>query len=129
MRLGKRHPGDEVLGAQLIALALAAAAELGASARARESAKLLVCGDSDFIANAMTQRGFQGNTLFFLSSLEWLLGSRIRAISESAANVALDPGISPVGGWRGLAWRTAVAIPLAILAFGLAVMAPLFRRL
>lgn len=109
--------------------AIAAAAELGASARARESAKLVVCGDSDFIANAMTQRGFQGNTLFFLSSLEWLLGSRIRAISESAANVALDPGISPVGGWRGLAWRTAVAIPLAILAFGLAVMAPLFRRL
>ena len=109
--------------------AIAAASELGASARGRESAKLLVCGDSDFISNAMTQRGFQGNTLFVLSSIEWLLGSRIRALSESAANVALDPGVSPVGGWRGLAWRTAVALPLAILAFGWVVLVPLFRRL
>lgn len=109
--------------------AIAASAELGASARGRESSKLLVCGDSDFMSNAMTQRGFQGNTLFVLSSIEWLLGSRVRALSESAANVALDPGISPVGGWRGLAWRTAVALPLAILAFGWFVLVPLFRRL
>ncbi|MGI5867952.1 MAG: Gldg family protein [Kiritimatiellia bacterium] len=109
--------------------AIAAAAELGASARGRESSKLLVCGDSDFISNAMTQRGFQGNTLFVLSAVEWLLGSRIGTLSESAANVALDPGVSPVGGWRTLAWRTAVALPLAILVFGCLVMAPIFRRL
>ena len=55
---------------------IAAASELGAGNRMENPAnpRLIVCGDSDFISNAVLSSGMEGNLLFFLSSMQWLAG-------------------------------------------------------
>ena len=63
-------------------LTLAAATALGASSRPAQQARLVVYGDSDFIANSFLAR--QGNRDFFLRALAWLLGE------EEATVVAVD---------------------------------------
>jgi ABC-type uncharacterized transport system involved in gliding motility auxiliary subunit len=63
-------------------LTLAAATAIGAAARPDQQARLVVFGDSDFIANAFLRR--QGNRDFFLRALAWLLGE------EEATVVAVD---------------------------------------
>lgn len=110
---------------------VAAASELGGKMPAGrfDNTRMVVCGDSEFISNAMTQTGFQGNTLFVLSSVKWLLGNRGRPVTQAIPGITLNPGLAPGSGWLYLGLLTAVAIPLAILAFGLVFFLPLIRRL
>lgn len=110
---------------------VAAASELGGEMPTGryDNTRLVVCGDSEFISNAMTQTGFQGNTLFVLSSVKWLLGNRGRPVTQAIPGILLNPGLEPGSGWLHLGLLAAVAIPLAILAFGLFLFLPLIRRL
>ena len=99
---------------------IAVAAELdGANlAGRRHSTRLVVVGDSEFIANGILSQGLEGNSVLFVSAVNWLAGNdRPPAPTESA--VALNPGVAPREGWIRLGAILAGAVPLCILAFGL----------
>lgn len=112
-------------------IALAVACELGGATLTgrRHNTKLVVCGDSEFASNAMTQSGFEGNTVFLLASFDWLLGHRNLPIGNGDSAEVLNAGIDVQNGWLMLGLRIAVAFPLAILLSGLLFFVPVFRRL
>ena len=84
-------------------------------------------GDSEFVANGLLSRGFEGNSLLFVSAINWLAGNdRPPAPTESAA--ALRAGIAPREGWLRLGLVLAGAVPLCILVVGLLLPALLSNR-
>lgn len=116
-------------GAQCTPIALAC--ELGGVALTgrRHNTKLVVIGDSEFISNAMSQANLEGNTMLFLSSVEWLLDMRNQPVLYADAGTTLNPGIDPAAGWQYLVVVVALLIPSAILAAGLFLIMPLMRRM
>ena len=99
---------------------VAAAAELdGANlAGRRHSTRLVVVGDSEFVANGMLAQGLAGNSLLFVSAVNWLAGNdRPPAPPENAT--AFRPGVAPREGWLRLTFLLAVAVPCCILLAGL----------
>ncbi len=112
-------------------VSIAAASELGAATLTgrQHNTRLVVCGDSDFISNAMNSKGFAGNTVFLLSAIDWLNGKQARLTSEINANSVLNAGIDPESGWLVLSAVLAGVLPAIILIFGLLVYIPTTRRL
>lgn len=112
-------------------VSIAAASEIGGATLIgqRHNTRLVVCGDSDFISNAMNQKGFDGNTAFMLSAMEWLIGRSGRPASEDDAVSILKAGIDPDSGWFTLGILLCAALPALVLAFGLLLYNPLTRRL
>ena len=110
---------------------IALACELGGVALTGRShnTKLVVMGDSEFISNAMSQANLEGNTILFLSSIEWLLDLRNKPILYANVGTTLNPGIDPIAGWRYLTVVLAFLIPFAILATGLFLIMPLMRKM
>ena len=112
-------------------MSIAVASEIGGATLTgrRHNTRLVVCGDSDFISNAMNPKGFAGNTIFFLSAIEWLIGRPGRTASDIDVGSLLHVGIDPESGWLNLGTVLALALPALILAFGLLVYIPITRRL
>ncbi len=110
---------------------IAATSEIGGATLTgrRHNTRLVVCGDSDFISNAMNQKGFDGNTAFMLAAIEWLMGQRGRLVSEDDSGAILRVGIDPESGWLKLGTLVSVALPALVLAFGFLIYIPLTRRL
>jgi len=113
-------PRPAVAGADAGLRCIAVASELdGASLSGRRrSTRLVVVGDSEFVANGPLAQGFEGNSLLFVSAVNWLSGNdRPPAPTESSA--ALRAGIAPREGWLRLGLILAGAAPLCVLLVGL----------
>lgn len=122
-------PRPAAAGADSDMRCIAVASELdGANLSGRRhSTRLVVVGDSEFVANGLLSRGFEGNSLLFVSAINWLAGNdRPPAPTESAA--ALRAGIAPREGWLRLGLVLAGAVPLCILVVGLLLPALLSNR-
>ena len=109
---------------------IAAASELGAGNRMENPAnpRLIVCGDSDFISNAVLSSGMEGNLLFFLSSMQWLAGFQ-RPLPQTDADFTALPGFVSDEEWKTFASVICLVVPLCVLGFGLLFWIPLCRRL
>ena len=122
-------PRPSAAGADSGLRCIAAASEFdGANLSGRRhSTRLVVVGDSEFVANGLLSQGFEGNSLLFVSAVNWLAGNdRPPAPTESAA--ALRSGIAPREGWLRLGLVLAGAVPLCILLVGLLLPALLSSR-
>lgn len=75
----------------------------------------------------MNPKGFAGNTIFFLSAIEWLIGRQGRPTSDVDTGSILHVGIDPKSGWLNLGAVLAAALPAIILVFGLLVYIPITR--
>lgn len=105
---------------------IAAVAELGGARLTgrRYNTRLIVCGDSTFISNAMNQEGYNGNKTFLLAAIEWLAGRQPLGAAPDDALPLLASGIDPHSGWQELSVMTGLALPAAILIFGLLIFRP-----
>ncbi len=112
-------------------VSIAAASEIGGATLTgrQHNTRLVVCGDSDFISNAMNSKGFAGNTVFLLSAIDWLIGKHNRPSSEINTNSVLHVGIDPESGWLKLGAVLGAGLPTLVLAFGLLLYIPTTRRL
>ncbi len=90
--------------------------------------RIIVCGDSEFISNAMLGEGVNGNRIFIFSSLEWLTGFQGRLMPPSAVKSVLNTGISP-DSWGRLVLKLSVFLPLVVFVCGVFVIAPLIRKI
>ena len=110
---------------------IASASELGGAMLTgqRFNTRLVVCGDSAFISNAMNQQGYSGNKTFLLSAAEWLAGRQILPATAEDSLPILNTGIDPLHGWARLGVTTGLVFPLSILLFGLLLYLPIIHKL
>jgi len=94
----------------------------------RGGTRLVVFGDSEFVSNGMLDGGREGNAMLFCAAANWLAG-RPRPHSPAPVSAGLDAGIAPDGGWNRLVLLLALAVPCAILLFGLLVWSPISNQL
>ena len=124
------HENTSDSGAAMLALAVEIPS-YGEGIRNPE-ARLIVCGDSAFIANANIENGLEGNAVFFLSSINWLASQKDLPSHPAAVAVSgqrhFRSGIDGDAAWRTLMLRSAVYYPAALLAFGLLIYIPWSRR-
>ena len=108
---------------------VAAASELaGGAATGSRGTRLVVFGDSEFVSNGMLDGGREGNAMLFLSAANWLADAT-RPHSPASVSAPFDAGVAPDGGWIRLIVILALAVPGAILLFGLLVWSPLSNQL
>lgn len=109
---------------------IAAAVQLGKPNELgrKQNTRIVVCGDSSIISNAMIGQGISGNKLFLFSAIEWLKGGENTNKMIPAYATILNSGIA-ADGWSNLAIKLAVFLPLIILLFGLLIASPILKRL
>ena len=94
----------------------------------RGGTRLVVFGDSEFVSNGMLDGGREGNAMLFCAAANWLAGVP-RPHMPAPASAGLDAGVAPDDGWIRLVLLLALAVPGAILLFGLLVWSPVSNQL
>jgi len=122
---------DTETAVQTMLRPIASASELGGAMLTgrRFNTRLVVCGDSAFISNAMNQEGYSGNKTFLLAATEWLAGRQLLPATSEDALPILNSGIDPLYGWTRLGVITGLAFPVSILLFGLLIYLPVIHKL
>lgn len=109
-------PREDLPGPVALAVAVERGGEAGKDI-ALQPTRLVVFGESAFVANATLAARSSANRDLFINALNWLTGIESGTCVSGGGDAALWTGLGP-SGWMRFTLLASVAMPVAVLAAG-----------